>query len=113
MTLAQRQSGRGHCPGQVRPYRPTAKLCSCLRTQRHRIRCPHAMSPLHRLALLCLMLFLTQQAHAYIDPNAGGLLFQLLAPLFAGIVGAWLVARRWVAAQCRRWWRRITGRPEV
>ena len=27
---------------------------------------------------------------AYIDPNAGGMLFQLLAPLFAAIIGCWV-----------------------
>ncbi len=68
---------------------------------------------LHRLAVLCVLLLVMQSAHAYIDPNAGGVLFQLLAPLFAGLVGAWLVARRWIAAQCRRIWRRLTGRPEA
>jgi hypothetical protein len=71
------------------------------------------MLPAHRLAVLCVLLLLGQSAHAYIDPNAGGILFQLLAPLFAGIVGAWLVARRWLAEQCRRLWRRLTGRSEA
>lgn len=67
-----------------------------------------------RLFPLCLALVLlgfVMPAQAYIDPNAGGVLFQLLAPLFAGIVGAWLVARRWIAEHCRRLWRRLTGRP--
>jgi len=49
-------------------------------------------------------------ALAYIDPNAGGLLFQLLAPLFVAIVGGWLFLRRWIADAARRLWRRITGR---
>ena len=52
-------------------------------------------------------------AWAYIDPNAGGVLFQLLAPLFAAVVGGWLVARRWIAETCKRLWRRLTGRPEA
>jgi hypothetical protein len=51
-------------------------------------------------------------AQAYIDPNAGGLLFQLLAPLFAAIVGAWLFLRRWIAQLARRLWQRLTGRRE-
>ena len=50
-------------------------------------------------------------AWAYIDPNAGGMLFQLLAPVFAAIVGGWLFLRRWIAAQLRRLWNRLTGRP--
>jgi hypothetical protein len=52
-------------------------------------------------------------AWAYIDPNAGGVLFQLLAPLFAAVVGGWLVARRWIADACKRLWRRLTGRSEA
>lgn len=58
-----------------------------------------------------LLLVLPGSAWAYIDPNAGGMLFQLLAPLFAAVVGGWLFLRRWIAEQVRRLWRRITGRP--
>lgn len=61
-------------------------------------------------ALLFLALMWPVSAHAYIDPNTGGLLFQLLAPLFAAIVGGWLFLRRWLAYQVRRLWRRLTGR---
>lgn len=57
------------------------------------------------------LLLLPASAFAYIDPNAGGLLFQLLAPLFAAVVGGWLFLRRWIAAQLRQLWQRITGRP--
>lgn len=62
---------------------------------------------------LCLLLCLLQPAAAwaYIDPNAGGMLFQLLAPLFAAAIGAWVFLRRWIAYQARRFWCRITGRP--
>lgn len=63
--------------------------------------------------LLTLCLAAIGPAQAYIDPNAGGVLFQLLAPLFAAAVGAWVVARRWIVEQCRRLWRRLTGRPEA
>jgi hypothetical protein len=49
-------------------------------------------------------------AYAYIDPNAGGLLFQLLAPVFAAAVGAWLFLRRWIAEAVRNLWHRLTGR---
>lgn len=61
------------------------------------------------LALLALALH-PQSAWAYIDPNAGGMLFQLLAPLFAAIVGGWLFLRRWIADLVRRLWLRLTGR---
>jgi hypothetical protein len=66
--------------------------------------------PLIVIALAALLLQ-PGTALAYIDPNAGGLLFQLLAPVFAAAVGAWLVLRRWIAAAARRFWRRLTGRP--
>ena len=66
-----------------------------------------------RPALLFIFaLLLPVSAFAYIDPNAGGLRFLLLAPLFAAVVGGWFFLRRWIAAQARRLWRRITGRPE-
>ena len=66
-----------------------------------------------RPALLFIFtLLLPVSAFAYIDPNAGGLLFQLLAPLFAAVVGGWFFLRRWIATHARRLWRRITGRPE-
>jgi hypothetical protein len=51
-------------------------------------------------------------AHAYIDPNAGGMLFQLLAPVFAAAVGAWLFLRRWISDLAQRLWRRLLGRKE-
>jgi hypothetical protein len=59
------------------------------------------------LALLCLH---PGTAWAYIDPNAGGMLFQLLAPVFAAAVGAWLFLRRWIAEAVRNLWHRLTGR---
>jgi hypothetical protein len=49
-------------------------------------------------------------ALAYVDPNAGGLLLQLLAPLLAAIAGGWLFLRRAIADWCRRAWQRLTGR---
>lgn len=62
-----------------------------------------------RLAFVALLSTLPLGAWAYIDPNASGMLFQLLAPLFAAIVGAWLFLRRFIADQLRRLWRRLTG----
>ena len=62
--------------------------------------------------LVALLVLLSQPlpAWAYIDPNAGGMLFQLLTPLFAAIVGGWLFLRRWIASLVRRLWLRLTGR---
>ena len=42
---------------------------------------------------LLLLALSPAPALAYIDPNTGGMLFQMLAPLLAGITGAWLFAR--------------------
>lgn len=50
-------------------------------------------------------------AMAYIDPNAGGALFQLLAPLFAALLGAWMFMRRAISQFFRAIWRRLTNRP--
>ena len=63
--------------------------------------------------LLFATLLLPTAAWAYIDPNAGGMLLQLLAPLFAAVIGGWLFLRRWIADLARRVWRRLTGRSEV
>ena len=74
-------------------------------------------TPWRRLTLLMLLTLLLGAlpvpAWAYIDPNAGGLLLQLLAPLFAAVIGGWLFLRRWIADLARRVWRRLTGRSEV
>lgn len=45
-------------------------------------------------------------AFAYIDPNAGGMLFQLLAPVLAAVVGGWLMLRRWLTQLLKRWFQR-------
>ena len=68
-----------------------------------------ALNPAMPLIPLLLLLSLPTPAWAYVDPNAGGLLFQLLAPLFAALVGGWLFLRRWIADTARRLWRRLTG----
>jgi hypothetical protein len=62
------------------------------------------------LASVFVALLWPASAWAYIDPNAGGMLFQLLAPLIAAAVGAWLFLRRWLADLFKRGWRRLTGR---
>lgn len=62
------------------------------------------------LALVCLTV--CSPAFAYIDPNAGGLLFQLLAPLLAAVVGGWLFLRRWITYHVRRLWLKMLGRGE-
>jgi Flp pilus assembly protein TadB len=64
------------------------------------------------LPLLLLLLLSPGTVLAYVDPNAGGQLLQLLAPVFAAIAGAWLFLRRWLADVARRWWHRLTRRPD-
>jgi hypothetical protein len=61
-------------------------------------------------ALLLLLVFAPLDALAYIDPHAGGSLFQLLAPVIGMVVAAWVTMRRMIAAWLRSLWRRITGR---
>ena len=68
------------------------------------------MTRLLALAVLVLWSLQPLPALAYIDPNAGGMLFQLLAPLFAAAVGAWLFLRHWIAEFVRKLWHRLTGR---
>jgi hypothetical protein len=53
------------------------------------------------LALLAL-LTQTTPAYAYIDPNAGGVIFQILAPLFIVMAGAWAIFRRWLHRTLQR-----------
>jgi len=43
-----------------------------------------------RLALALGLAFFAPLASAYIDPNTGGYLFQLLAPLLALALSAWI-----------------------
>lgn len=64
------------------------------------------------ISALLLGLLCCEPAMAYIDPNAGGLLFQLLAPLLAAVVGGWLFLRRWITYQVRRLWLKMLGRGE-
>lgn len=72
---------------------------------------PRHSSFVCRLALaLATSLMFSLPAQAYIDPNAGGMLFQLLAPVFAAVIGGWLVLRRWISARLRQLWHRLTGR---
>lgn len=59
---------------------------------------------------LGLWLMFAAPAQAYVDPNAGGMLFQLLAPVMAAAVGGWLFLRRWISDLVRRAWRKLTGR---
>lgn len=52
-------------------------------------------------------------AFAYIDPNTGGMLFQILAPLIAAITSAWLFARDRIKAACYRVYRYFVPRKDA
>lgn len=52
---------------------------------------PHARLTRLTTVLGLTVLLLPLPAHAYIDPNTGGFLFQLFAPLFALAISAWLL----------------------
>jgi hypothetical protein len=69
-----------------------------------------ASKTLSRVALFGLLFatLLPSTALAYIDPNAGGLLLQLLAPIFAGILGAWVFMRNAIGGFFRDIWRKLT-----
>ena len=56
--------------------------------------------------LLCLALQ-PALAFAYIDPNAGGLLLQLLGPFFAACVGGWVFMRKAVRGFVRAMWLKL------
>jgi hypothetical protein len=49
------------------------------------------------LLLGCVLLTATAPAHAYMDPNSGGLLFQLLTPILALLAASLGFARRRLA----------------
>lgn len=69
-----------------------------------------------RLAVAILLFMIAYPAFAYIDPNTGGYLFQLLAPLVALAMSAWM----FFAKQVRSVWQafvslftRTTGKPSA
>ena len=59
------------------------------------------------IALALLLSGLPLDALAYIDPNAGGLLYQILFPVIVAIGAAWAGLRHKIVD----WWSRLRGRP--
>ena len=66
--------------------------------------------PTHRILVAALLTMLPASTFAYIDPNGAGMLFQLLAPIFAALVGGFVFARRWIGSFLRRTWARFFHR---
>lgn len=65
----------------------------------------------HRMTPFTLGLFLSH--FSYIDPNTGGLMFQLLFPILVAIGGAWVVFRRKIGGICKRLSRRRNKKDEA
>ena len=59
------------------------------------------------LLVLALLIASTTPAYAYVDPNAGGALFQILTPLLALVAAAFATSKLWLKSL----WQRITRRP--
>ncbi|MGQ0621353.1 MAG: hypothetical protein ACT4QA_15750 [Panacagrimonas sp.] len=58
------------------------------------------------LFLFVSVLAMPTAAWAYIDPNTGGMILQMLAPIIAAIAGAWLMAKDYI----KRIFFRLIGR---
>lgn len=58
------------------------------------------------IAVFMLMAFFANDANAYIDPNTGGLLYQILLPLIVAVTAGWRHLRLVVT----RLLHRLTGR---
>jgi hypothetical protein len=59
-----------------------------------------------RLAAFVLTLAAAPQCHAYIDPNTGGFIYQLLFPLIVTVAAGW----RWVKLGVGSAWGRLVCR---
>jgi len=70
----------------------------------------HASHLLH--ACIAALLLAPSVSHAYVDPNAGGQLFQLLTPLLTAVIACWIFLRRWLANLLHKIRRRLGGSSE-
>src|SRR5690242_17200510 len=61
--------------------------------------CRHGLRLVSRGLILAIVLFFatTVDAQAYVDPNAAGLLFQILTPILAVVAAGWAALRLWSA----------------
>jgi hypothetical protein len=63
-----------------------------------------------QVLMLTILLLSPVPAFAYIDPNAGGMLYQLLFPLLAAIVSIYVFLKQWIIGLARRIWAAIARR---
>jgi hypothetical protein len=68
--------------------------------------CPCIGGKVPALVVVGLCVALPAPAWAYVDPNAGGLLYQILFPLLVAIGAAWAGLRHRIGY----WWSRLRGR---
>jgi hypothetical protein len=65
----------------------------------------HGLKPGWRVAIATALALVALDCKAYIDPNAGGLLFQILLPVIVALVAAWRYLRHRVSMLWQRWTR--------
>lgn len=63
---------------------------------------PDDMDYSRLLLLITLLLTASGPAYAYIDPNIGGQLAQIMAPIVTMVIGLLAFARQWLKALCTR-----------
>jgi hypothetical protein len=68
----------------------------------------HGLKPTWRLALATALALIALDSNAYIDPNAGGLLYQILLPVIVAVVAGW----RYLRQMARLLWQRLTRSDE-
>ena len=60
--------------------------------------------------VFALLAFSHSEAYAYIDPNAGGWLYQMLFPVLIALAGAWAVLRHKIAQFLSRLGKRLRSK---
>jgi hypothetical protein len=63
----------------------------------------HGLAPGWRLAIATALAFVALDCNAYIDPNAGGLLYQILLPVIVAVVAGWRYLRQMAKMLWQRW----------
>lgn len=65
----------------------------------------HGPLPRWRWAIAAALALTVLDCHAYIDPNAGGLLYQILLPIIVAVVAGWRYLRHMANTLWQRWTR--------
>ena len=59
-------------------------------------------SPSLRMACALWLLFSSVDAMAYLDPNAGGLIYQILLPVIVAVTAGWRYLKMWLKSALQR-----------